>query len=56
MLRRWQESYLALFNGDSGAMAVHYGWTRSIMAWIHLVMRPFFATLSAVPRGSSLTL
>ena len=46
MLRRWQESYLALFNGDSGAMAVHYGWTRSIMAWIHLVMRPFFATLS----------
>jgi MFS family permease len=42
----WQQSYLNLFDGDSGAMAVHYGVTRAVMAWIHLVSRPFFSCLS----------
>lgn len=46
MFPYWNQSYLALMGGDSGAMAVHYGLTRVIQSVIHLVVFPLTSTLS----------
>jgi hypothetical protein len=46
MFPYWNQSYLDIFKGDSGAMAVHYGVTRVVQNVIHLVVYPLTSTLS----------